>query len=174
MCRHTGLLVCFACLFLSANSSPNLDQDRKSELSFNLTKLFEKHSQNGSLSLEGLDQIFKSIKDLCPSHWKETEPVHSHKDLESVPTDSGDEQSEDPEYFMGNGMLLLKTDNYCNLIWVIHFVLFYYSLALCWCECFVHIKLWSGCCCNHQSPAPMVVSACYSIPSCFSSWLTNW
>lgn len=77
MCRHTGLLVCFACLFLSANSSANLEtRSKRAEATCSTAKLFEIHSNNGSLSLEGLDQILKHVRSLCSSYWKEKESSH--------------------------------------------------------------------------------------------------
>lgn len=41
-------------------------------------KLFEIHSSNGSLSLEGLDQILKSVRSLCSTYWKEKEETFHH------------------------------------------------------------------------------------------------
>ena len=101
MCRHTGLLVCFACLFLSVNSSSSLTEKKiRDETSCNTAKLFESYSNNGSLSLEGLDQILKSVRNLCPSHWKEKES--SPSELETIKDDihSNPAQSETSS---GNG-----------------------------------------------------------------------
>ena len=95
MCRHTGLLVCFACLFLSAHSSSNLEDRSKREDVCSTTKLFEIHSSNGSLSLEGLDQILKSVKSLCSSYWKEKEETshHVHSVLEVAPDTEDSEKN---------------------------------------------------------------------------------
>lgn len=107
MCRHTGLLVCFACLFLSTNSSSGLDGKSKSAgATCSAANLFETHSQNGSLSLEGLDQILKSVRNLCSSYWKEKEHLsQSHNEITAVDeTVSGPEKpSDEPETFTGNG-----------------------------------------------------------------------
>lgn len=84
MCRHTGLLVCFACLFLSAHSSSNIEERSKREEACSTTKLFESHSSNGSLSMEGLDKILKSVRILCSSHWKEKELSRIHAVLEDA------------------------------------------------------------------------------------------
>lgn len=96
MCQHTGLLVCFACLFLSAHSSSNLEDHSKWEEACSTAKLFESHSSNGSLSMEGLDKILKSVRSLCSSHWKEKELSHVHAVLEVAPEkdDSKDSASE--------------------------------------------------------------------------------
>lgn len=108
MCRHTGLLVCFACLFLSANPSSALqEKSRTAEASCNAAKLFEIHSQNGSLSLDGLDQILKSVRSLCSSYWKEKEHLSSLNELAA--TEESNSESEKPsvepgETFAGNGI----------------------------------------------------------------------
>ena len=78
MCRHTGLLVCFACLFLSANSSSSLELRSKREVTCSTAKLFEIYSNNGSLSLEGLDKLLTSVRSSCSSYWKEKKTVHTH------------------------------------------------------------------------------------------------
>lgn len=108
MCRHTGLLVCFACLFLSTNPSSALQERSKTaEASCSATKLFEIYSQNGSLSLDGLDQILKSVRSLCSSYWKEKEGVSSLNELAA--TEETNSISEIPsvepdETFSGNGI----------------------------------------------------------------------
>jgi len=87
MCRHTGILVCFACLFLSAHSSSHIQEKNKNEEMCSTTKLFEIHSSNGSLSLEGLDQILKSVRSLCSSYWKEKEDTFHIHTISKVSSD---------------------------------------------------------------------------------------
>ncbi len=112
MCRHTGILVCFACLFLSAHSSSHIQDKNKSEEMCSATKLFEIHSSNGSLSLEGLDQILKSVRSLCSSYWKEKEETfhHVHTVSEVAP---GIEDSEKPVAETESSESSTKNGNYC-------------------------------------------------------------
>lgn len=86
MCRHTGLrLVCFACLFLSVNpSSQTAEADGKWADACSTGRIFEKYSNNGSLSLEGLDRVLKMVESTCTSYWKEKRTT-PHDD--GVPTE---------------------------------------------------------------------------------------
>ena len=74
MCRHMpkmGLLVCFACLALSTSTME--DQFIDNSISCRTKDLFDKYSSDGSLSLQGLDQILKTVRETCSSIWKEKE-----------------------------------------------------------------------------------------------------
>ena len=93
MCRHTSLLVCFACLFLSSNTASLEESSRREEAACSASKLFEKHNTNGSLSLEALDQILKTVRSTCTSYWKEKSnfgtPPHDKENSLSVESDHG-------------------------------------------------------------------------------------
>ena len=84
MCQHSGLLVCcFACLLFSSNTatlSSTTESGKTDEAVCSNTKLFEKFSSNGSLSLIDFDQLMQTVKDKCVLDWnsEHDSAIHSH------------------------------------------------------------------------------------------------
>jgi len=70
-----GLLVCFACLALSTSTME--DQFIDNSISCRTKDLYDKYSSDGSLSLQGLDQILKTVRETCSSIWKEKDIMQS-------------------------------------------------------------------------------------------------
>jgi hypothetical protein len=70
-----GLLVCFACLALSTSTME--DQFIDNSISCRTKDLYDKYSSDGSLSLQGLDQILKTVRETCSSIWKEKDIMKS-------------------------------------------------------------------------------------------------
>lgn len=124
MCHHTGLIVCFACLFLSTGSSTMPEENTDRNVSCSTARLYEKYSINGSLSLEGLDMLLHSIKNICFSHpkLKEDDQKSSLKIENSNFTTPNEIDDADKK---ANGEI--NWDSTCSFN-----KLFSYSMAVCW------------------------------------------
>lgn len=168
MCHHTGLLVCFACLFLSTSSLSTSDKNINSDFSCNTAKLYEKYSKNGSLSLEGLDQILTSFRSVCLSHMRVT-VIDSHQSPDSVNPNHTTEATAEETSGNANGTFTILMP-----ICLILYETCFYSLVLCWSLCPLHISVWLSCSRYNKNPPCMAFPANYSVSSRPGCWNLNW
>jgi hypothetical protein len=177
MCHHMpkmGLLVCFACLALSTSTME--DQFIDNSISCHTKDLYDKYSSDGSLSLQGLDQILKTVRENCSSIWKEKEKDVMKSEIPSQKiSDQRDPISEvtdsDPNSvpFSSKGKETFpKNSNFCisfMIIVTIRVCFSLNSLVICWSECTIHLWLWSGSCSCNKNPTTMAFPTCYPISS---------
>jgi len=176
MCHHMpkmGLLVCFACLALSTSTME--DQFIDNSISCRTKDLYDKYSSDGSLSLQGLDQILKTVRETCSSIWKEkdimqseipnqkisdqrdsiSEVTDSDSNSNSVPFSSKGKKTFQPILNFFISFMILVTTNVFSLN----------SLVICWSECTIHFWLWPGSCSCNKNPTTMAFPTSYPISS---------
>ena len=80
-----GLLVCFACLALSARSASSVEENstEANAKSCQVKELFDRFNTDGSVTLQDLDRILRTVKEACSSYWAAKE---IEKPNNSVPT----------------------------------------------------------------------------------------